>query len=884
MLKQIAAFLILIIFYIIGHSQFSQFSFFKNNMDVQLDAINWTDFNNVSSTKIIAGINRQILLQVTVAHVVGTPAVKYGLNNQAQVTVVPGSPQTFNVVRGSTLQFFIAGSELDQATITVRNITNSNTLVDTVTATVKSSFFFVLSSSSNTGDFGGLSGADLFCLNNLKANDWMGKNQIVLHSANVKSFLCDSSRCNQLVASKTYNFALSGTPATGGASFTSDASGLGPGNSTAWNSATYFGSSNYFWTNRGTGSGTLWPSTGSTNHCDDWTDGTTNFSAVRGYSNTATTATRWSTTTSTCSTAQKVVCIVSDVADTSSLDLIPVAVNWSDFNYESISQTITGVSGTILLGVTASSVVGSPTFYFSKNGNDNWIAFDSALSTDIGMSEGETLRFKIEGARSDSALLTIVNKSNGNAVLDTVTGTVRGAQYFVLSATAVTGDLGGLSGADSWCYTHLTAQNFKGKANATISRGTVKAFLCDSTRCQNPEASTDYYFATAGSLTLGGRKMTIDVSGLGPGDSKLWAAADYFGSSEYYWTARATGTATKWASLATDRCDNWTDSTSSFLGVRGWSNITSGGRWLNASYTCSTSARLICMVSDKVDILTDPTPVAVNWSDFNYASSSQTITGVSGTILLGVTASSVVGSPTFYFSKNGNDNWIAFDSALSTDIGMSEGETLRFKIEGTRSDSALLTIVNKSNGNAVLDTVTGTVRGRHLFVVSQATATGAFGSLLAANSWCISELTSTSWNGKSSVTIDATTTRAFLCDATVCNDLALGQEYNFAVAGNISLGGRVFIADAFGIGPNNSKLWTHSQNFGSTINYWTGRGTGVATAWSASTTGNHCNSWTNGTVGFNGTNGTSNSTTATRWNNTNSTCSSTRAVICLVDD
>jgi hypothetical protein len=126
--------------------------------------------------------------------------------------------------------------------------------------------FFVMSKGTYNGNLGGRAGANATCLTELTTNTgWKGystanaNGQLV--SSKVFAFLCDSSTCNNLTASTTYFFANAGNSSAGGASFTTDGSGLGPNDSADWSAANYFGGFYSYWTGYSITSDTQWTTT-----------------------------------------------------------------------------------------------------------------------------------------------------------------------------------------------------------------------------------------------------------------------------------------------------------------------------------------------------------------------------------------------------------------------------------------------------------------------------------------------------------------------------------------------------------------------------------------------------------------------------------------------
>ena len=183
--------------------------------------------------------------------------------------------------------------------------------------------FFVLSSTTFTGNLGGLAGADAICLADLQANAWMGKPAEPLDASRVKAFLCTSATCNNLEPRTHYTFATSGSPDFGGASFITSGSGTGPRNSDAWNSPRTFGVNAEYFSGRGQLTADEWPTfpdpepapagfpAGSL-HCANWTNGTHQYGNWESAAWTAATDGRrwWSRGTHDYCRARRLICFV----------------------------------------------------------------------------------------------------------------------------------------------------------------------------------------------------------------------------------------------------------------------------------------------------------------------------------------------------------------------------------------------------------------------------------------------------------------------------------------------------------------------------------------------------------------------------------------------
>lgn len=142
-----------------------------------------------------------------------------------------------------------------------RTIWNENNDVSTPAFTAGNGAF-VLTSVKYDGNLGGISGANSLCLTDLTNNSWHGKASLTVDSTSVKAFLCYGSwnNCQLTQANTTYSFAVSGNASLGGATFTTDASGYGPGNDEVWNDTLHFGTgSKQYWSGYRASSGqTLW--------------------------------------------------------------------------------------------------------------------------------------------------------------------------------------------------------------------------------------------------------------------------------------------------------------------------------------------------------------------------------------------------------------------------------------------------------------------------------------------------------------------------------------------------------------------------------------------------------------------------------------------------
>jgi hypothetical protein len=181
--------------------------------------------------------------------------------------------------------------------------------------------YFVLSHGTYNGFIGtgGLSGADATCLTDITANTgWLGyataNSNGQLIAAKVHAFLCASGICNNPTPLTTYYFANALNSGAGGATFTTNSSGSGPGDSNNWSAATYFGASYTYWTGRNYTSSTQWANaTGITNFCGN-TDGWNNTGGAGAQGQVGASGNadqnRWSSSAPNCGTSEHLICFV----------------------------------------------------------------------------------------------------------------------------------------------------------------------------------------------------------------------------------------------------------------------------------------------------------------------------------------------------------------------------------------------------------------------------------------------------------------------------------------------------------------------------------------------------------------------------------------------
>lgn len=481
--------------------------------------------------------------------------------------------------------------------------------------------------------------------------------------------------------------------------------------------------------------------------------------------------------------------------------------------------------------------------------------------------------------------------------------------FFVMTSGTYTGDMGGLSGANTICLNELTSNNWKGKtAGVTLTAANVRAWLCSSAGCQNVTSGVLYKFARAGSTTAGGNYLYSDFLGRGSfedANSNPWYGTNYFGVTTNYWSGRnafsQTTNGIAWEdqvfpiSQNTNTCSDWTSTvTNGQYGQTNPAGCCDERQWSSYYSVCSTATyRLICIV-DPVDSK-DRNPVNPGFVNITNAevSTSYTTTGTVSGINTEVTAiinnTDLLSTATWRADIRN----VTTASAWGNRVIVKNGDTIELRMT---SDTALGTAksVAVSIGSQQF---TWTITNRApnpagkvgYFALTKTTFTGNLGGLAGANATCLEEFQSQPWYQKGKLSVSAANVRAFLCDGTSCNNFQPNTKYEFAGLGSLSFGaagGAFFYTDASGNAPNVPGAWGNTSTVASYIywgntSWWTGRAAGTAVSMSTVTSGQHCSDW--GSTASNGTPGTTNSLGTARWSTTSIACTNTRAIACILD-
>jgi hypothetical protein len=186
--------------------------------------------------------------------------------------------------------------------------------------------YFVLTASTwngnlSSGGYSGTVGADALCYTELTSTytSWKGystansNGQLVANKIHAFVAANDLGPTNaNLVPNATYAFAYAADGTKGGATFTTDSSGLGPNDSNNWSGSTYFGASYSYWTGRLANTSTTWggASAGTANLCTAFSVGTSSVNGIIGSSNN-TNNFRWnSSSTTTCDNMEHIICAI----------------------------------------------------------------------------------------------------------------------------------------------------------------------------------------------------------------------------------------------------------------------------------------------------------------------------------------------------------------------------------------------------------------------------------------------------------------------------------------------------------------------------------------------------------------------------------------------
>lgn len=103
---------------------------------VQIGNVDWPNFNDLSLTKTITDIATTVTLEMSASFTSGTPTIEYRKNTNVWTNFTPGASANDTFVNGDSLTFRVSGTVGERASITIRNLSDSNVVVDMVMGTV----------------------------------------------------------------------------------------------------------------------------------------------------------------------------------------------------------------------------------------------------------------------------------------------------------------------------------------------------------------------------------------------------------------------------------------------------------------------------------------------------------------------------------------------------------------------------------------------------------------------------------------------------------------------------------------------------------------------------------------------------------------------------
>ena len=184
---------------------------------------------------------------------------------------------------------------------------------------------------------------------------------------------------------------------------------------------------------------------------------------------------------------------------------------------------------------------------------------------------------------------------------------------------------------------------------------------------------------------------------------------------------------------------------------------------------------------------------------------------------------------------------------------------------------------------------TGGTQAAGYFVITKTTYNGAFGSLANADAACLTELgtTNKNWFGYAQANAEGRIVsgkvKAFLCDASTCNNLQASTKYYYSSANDDSAGGEYFTTNSSGFGPNDTKLWSRADTFASGVLIRTNRSAGSATAWNSIPSSNNCNNLASSSSSDLSQAGGISNVNAGRWSAVARSCDISLNMVCFVN-
>lgn len=418
-----------------------------------------------------------------------------------------------------------------------------------------------VSSGTYLGNFGGLSGADSICTTLGASLDSSVKWRAILSDSNTSvstrfwslDGIWDSnSGIKTKIQTTMANLFDAGTDLLSG--FNYDESGLAlSGSSFVWTGSTASGLK-------------------SNADCDNWTSTLSSLDGTEGVRN-STTSTWLSNDVRRCDRASRIACM--SLPDTAELTAFTAVSGTSAGEIDLDVDFPVDASDFALAEVRRLSGNTAPDGDCSSGDLvQSFVSFSDWQATDSGLTPGAVYSYRVCAFDSDNNALSSIAVSGVSA-----TGTPSPHRVFASSLT-YTGNLGGLSGADSKCQALAVAQSLGGTWKALLSDSStnVKDRIAISAQVELLDGTVianDFADMWDGSITNSLNRDETNAAIGGAAD--IWTGADEFGGSD------------------ANHCNNWTNGTNSYDGNRGRTNTTSAS-WINRSSAgCSATNRIYCI-------------------------------------------------------------------------------------------------------------------------------------------------------------------------------------------------------------------------------------------------------------------------------------------------
>jgi hypothetical protein len=448
--------------------------------------------------------------------------------------------------------------------------------------------------------------------------------------------------------------------------------------------------------------------------------------------------------------------------------------------------TFTGCSGSY-----AVSVSGEPTAQISIN-SGAWV-------TSGVIASGQTLQVRMTTSNTVNTVRTATVTVNATSTNWTATTRAGGLKVF-RTQNLYSGNLGGLSGADTVCQS---------EANSLTYAGTYKAILSDGTTSAASRLTLSYPIVNAAdgstvavsNLWIGSISTTI----LNNAGSNPWTGTNYDGS------------------ISGNHCNNWSSNSNSYNGTEA-QNVATDSRWINwAAGGCNATNSLYCIQQDAASC---SVPTGLSFTNLTSQSLGTSVASAPATIIFtgcsggsSLTAS-VFGEPTAQISINGG--------AWTTSGAILTGQTLQVRMTTSGSVSTTRTATVQVGSTSTTWTTTTKAGALKVFFLGTVVAS-QLGGLSGADAYCQSAAGSAGYAG---------TFKAIMSDDTHSAASRLTLSYPIVNAYDNSV---VAAANLWGGAPLNVIEATNGGTYaGEAI--WTGTtGTGGIN------TGNTCGNWSDST-------------------------------------